>query len=626
MENLSIKVNSTPKHRLSAFLKGCLKLFAGVLMFVCFLAFYSANWYVRTFGRLGFGAVVNTVTTPMEGVESGVIHSYLSNVALAAITTPIVWYLLFGKFRFHLKISKIQIFPFKKWFSVTLAIIISVGSLANGIITSELDDYIASLSNKTTIYESEYVSPQNVNIKFPDEKRNLIYIFLESMEVSYMDKKNGGTMEENLIPELTKLAEENINFSHTDILGGAREGAHSGWTIAAMVAQSAGIPYSANLYGAKSMEDESFLKGATSLGDILHKNGYYQAVMFGSDSHFANRDSYYLEHGTDKIYDYNTAIQDGIIPKDHYVWWGMEDYYLYEYAKSELKKISKGDKPFAFTMLTVDTHFPEGYVCDKCPQEHKTQYDNVLSCSSYQVYEFVKWLKKQDFYEDTTIIISGDHCTMYNEYVEETMEEDYPRRVFNCIMNSAVDATNTKNRDFTTMDMFPTTLAAMGCTIEGNKLGMGVNLFSGEDTLTEKYGHERLKKELETYSSYYLENIMKLDQTSILYGNETLGYAITYKKGTQLFPLRKIAEKYNGTVNWEKSKTIVELGGQKYEIDTTDEKIALITWKDKNKKMHSKKYIYTTALNAMYVEETFFSDVLGLKYKSHKKEKTIVFE
>ena len=31
---------------------------------------------------------------------------------------------------------------------------------------------------------------------------------------------------------------------------------------------------------------------------------------------------------------------------------------------------------------------------------------------------------------------------------------------------------------FSQFDMFPTTLAALGVKIEGNKLGLGVNLFS----------------------------------------------------------------------------------------------------------------------------------------------------
>ena len=61
--------------------------------------------------------------------------------------------------------------------------------------------------------ENEYVNPETVKLTFPEKKRNLIYIFLESMEMTYADKENGGGFEENCIPELTKLSEENENFS-----------------------------------------------------------------------------------------------------------------------------------------------------------------------------------------------------------------------------------------------------------------------------------------------------------------------------------------------------------------------------------------------------------------------------
>ncbi len=49
-------------------------------------------------------------------------------------------------------------------------------------------------------------------------------------------------------------------------------------------------------------------------------------------------------------------------------------------------------------------------------------------------------------------------------------------------------------RTYTTFDNFPTTLAAMGVTIEGNRLGLGTNLFSSEQTLSERYGWKMKKK------------------------------------------------------------------------------------------------------------------------------------
>ena len=59
------------------------------------------------------------------------------------------------------------------------------------------------------------------------------------------------------------------------------------------------------------------------------------------------------------------------------------------------------------------------------------------------------------------------------------------------------------NREATTLDMFPTTLAALGVSIEGDRLGMGTNLFSDEETLAEKLGIEKLNEELMYKSKFY---------------------------------------------------------------------------------------------------------------------------
>ena len=56
------------------------------------------------------------------------------------------------------------------------------------------------------------------------------------------------------------------------------------------------------------------------------------------------------------------------------------------------------------------------------------------------------------------------------------------------------------------MDMFPTTLAAMGCTIEGERLGLGTNLFSTMPTLMEKMGYTKFCTELSKKSQYYSDN------------------------------------------------------------------------------------------------------------------------
>lgn len=56
------------------------------------------------------------------------------------------------------------------------------------------------------------------------------------------------------------------------------------------------------------------------------------------------------------------------------------------------------------------------------------------------------------------------------------------------------------------VDLFPTTLAALGCTIEGERLGLGTNLFSGMPTLMETMGIECFDDEMARYSQYYIDN------------------------------------------------------------------------------------------------------------------------
>ena len=70
--------------------------------------------------------------------------------------------------------------------------------------------------------EDNYVDPDRVNITFPEQKRNLIYLYLESMESTYADKASGGAFDKNYIPELTQLAADNISFSNSELLGGGQ--------------------------------------------------------------------------------------------------------------------------------------------------------------------------------------------------------------------------------------------------------------------------------------------------------------------------------------------------------------------------------------------------------------------
>lgn len=482
-----------------------------ILAFAGFCCFFSARWFVETYGRIGFDSVIFTLNASLSGVQAGLVIRYLLLALLPSVvcTALTAVFLIFQPFRGRKGKYQSGAAP-RRRLPLALPILLSLVLIVSAAFDIQLVDHLLNQRADSELYESCYVDPDKAEITFPEEKRNLIYIMLESMEVSYLSKDLGGAMDENLIPELYELARENTCFSHSgQNVGGFYTTSGATWTIGAMVAQTAGIPLKTptedvNQYGAAG---EDFLPGVTSLTSILEEEGYNQALMVGSDANFGGRKPYFLQHGLDTVYDIYTARKDGIIPKDYFVWWGMEDKYLFEYAKQELTEMAEEDEPFAFTMLTVDTHHVGGYQCEYCEESTSGEtYDQSISCSSRQVGEFVDWIQDQEFYEDTTIIIVGDHESMDNGYFERNVDEDYQRLLYNCFINADAETDNVTNRKFAGVDLFPTTLAALGCEIEGDRLGLGTNLFSDIPTLSEKMGFFHFDSELAKASDYYTEN------------------------------------------------------------------------------------------------------------------------
>jgi len=491
------------------------KTICSIVLFVTIAMFFAARWYISNFGNTGFDSILFTIfsnTGGAQGAATEMLCGYLLRGFLPSIIVFIVLSLLLFFFPKEKRISfkTKTILPVKHWISVTVSLVLSSVLFISSAYISGFTEYINGMLKDSTVFDEHYIDPMSVNIEFPEKKRNLIYIFLESVETTFFSDEQGGALDRTIMPELYALAEDNINFSHNDGIGGFLTPNGTTWTVAAMTAHTSGVPlksppsFEQNTYGA-----DNFLPGLNNLGDVLDANGYYQALMVGSASEFANRNVYYRDHGTDKIYDLYTAREEGIVPEDYYVWWGMEDKHLFEFARQELPKIAEKNEPFAFTLLTVDTHFTNGYVCDLCDDEFGEQYDNVISCSSRQVSEFIDWLKLQDFYKDTTVVIAGDHLTMDSGYIERNTQNGFEQRVYNCFMNSAVTGSNYKNRTFTSLDMFPTTLAAMGCKIPGERLGLGTNLFSERKTLAEEIGYDNFNYQLGLNSQYYADNFLE---------------------------------------------------------------------------------------------------------------------
>lgn len=479
-------------------------------LLLAFLAKYLVEWVKVTCGNVAFSTILLQLTSPIKGTDSTIVNSIIKTAVLPPILftlTIIVCYLLYTRGMYNLGVLNKKKIP--RWSKILIEFCVAL-ALLNTIHVQGREigmwEYLRSSREVSTFYEDHYVNPDKTTVTFPEKKQNLIYIYMESMESSFADRASGGTMDVNYIPNLTKLAKENVHFTDksSNKLGGGVCLEGTAYTAGGLVGQTSAIGLKVKNAGTVS---DKFLPNLTALGDFLDKEGYKQEFLCGSDGDFAGRDAYFKTHKNYLIKDYNAAIKDGDIPKDYRVFWGHEDKILYERAKKQLKQLAVGDKPFNLTMLTVDTHFPHGYTCSLCDNKYVTSYGNVVACADRQVYDFVNWIKQQDFYENTTIIITGDHTSMVDTGSEfwKPLSGSYIRTVYNTIINPqcAYQEKVTQNRRFTTMDMFPTTMAALGAKIDGERLGLGTNLFSGKETLREKMGGNYINKELKKNDKKY---------------------------------------------------------------------------------------------------------------------------
>lgn len=508
----------TPKKSKGAM---ALKIFALIFFALGLACYFGTNWAKGNFGDVAGDQLFITLFSPTEGTELSVyIDGFEGPMFMVFLLSTLFGLVNFSKFKlaYHGKRNKV-VTIYNNLAHRIVCFVLAVAMLAGGVTYGVQKFQLKQLFNayviKSGIIDDNYVDPQTAEMKFPEKKRNLIHIYLESMENSFMDKENGGFMDENMMPELTELAREGISFSNRDHqFGGPQSAVGTTWSVASMVNMMTGLPMKApadpNAYGSP----DNFLPGAYTLTEILADQGYEQTVMFGSDANFGGLSYLYQSHGNPTMLDWRGARAAGLIPDDYRVWWGYEDDKLYEFAKDELTRLASTGKPFNFTMETADTHRPDGYLSPNAETPYENQYANVVRYSTAETVKFVRWIQQQPFYENTTIILIGDHLSMETNFYEfYNFTDDYQRTQFNLILNPAPNVANisearTFNRIYANYDYFPTILASLGVEIKGDRLGVGTNLFSKKDTIFEEYGFEFADNEMSKKSEVYNTQIL----------------------------------------------------------------------------------------------------------------------
>lgn len=467
-------------------------------------------WFLDFFGHLEPEQLMFNLASPVGGAGGDSFTDILSRPVLLAALTVLVMALLLlapGGLRVGSHVLR------RRWrqnaaclFSVVL-LIGGAGYFSTGL---QIPAVIKQMTQPSGYIEANYVDARTAGLTFPQDKRNLIHIYYESMESSFTDKEQGGYMEENLLPDLTALAQEGVHFSNTDkAFGGPHQVFGTGWSTAGMTNMNLGVPLKTpterNSYGL----DGTFMPGAWGYTDILHEQGYVQEVLAGCDAHFGGVYALYDKHGVDTIFDPVTARERGLIPPDYNVWWGFEDNKLYDYARTELTDLASQGKPFSFILVNTDTHFPDGYLEPDAEQRFDKQYSNVIFDSQKKMTEFIRWVQAQPFADNTTIVVTGDHLSMDKNYFVD-WDPSYERTTFNLFLNPAFpeQGFTVTGRDYASYDYMPTILSSLGVRIPGNRLALGTNLASTTPTLMERDGVETVDEETSLFSPFFASTIL----------------------------------------------------------------------------------------------------------------------
>ncbi|MGM9947058.1 LTA synthase family protein [Floccifex sp.] len=446
-------------------------------IFIGLICVFSSKWAFSYFGCSCFEQIVYHIKVPLEGTNTQFIKDWIQKCGLPALFLSIL--LLW--------------FPYPKIFFLIC--------LLYAAFKIELILYIFHQFQVSDFFDRHY---QEVKVTPPEKKMNLIHIYLESMESTYALKKEGGDSNQELLPFLTKLTKNNLSFSQNEKIGGGKVLKGTGWTTGGLVGSECGIPLLFPLNHPFCKEKIPFLKNVTSLGDILEKEGYHQVFMIGSNASFGGRRSFYQQHGYFEIKDILALKKEKKLDKNYHEFWGFEDDKLFGFAKEEVLKLSKENHPFHFSMLTVDTHHPYGYQGKTCEQKFKESVSNSIYHTDCLLKEFMDWCSKQDFYENTVFVIQGDHTSMAAEYISHTYDSSFDRRIWNVFIHSQKETEN-RERNFSTFDLFPTILSAMGFDVFNHRAGLGVDLFSNEKTLIEQVDSKKINSELSKRSKKYKE-------------------------------------------------------------------------------------------------------------------------
>jgi hypothetical protein len=285
--------------------------------------------------------------------------------------------------------------------------------------------------------------------------KNLVYIYLESLERIFWDP----SVFPDLTPSLDRLRKQGLDFSGLEQIYGAT------YTIAGMFASQCGVPLFPSPFAGldkitgNDTDATAFHPKIVCLGDVLRKAGYTQVFMGGAPISFSHKGLFYRLHGYDQALGLKQleAAYGDKLPE---AGWGLYDSALFPLMLKRYRELEAAGKPFNLTMITLDTHPPDGRPSPDCPKyaANSNSMLQAVHCTDYQVGKFVDELSREPDWENTVVVIMSDHLMMRND-AESLFPMGYHRQPALLVLNAGQGV---RPMQMYHMDIAPTLLNLMG--------------------------------------------------------------------------------------------------------------------------------------------------------------------
>ncbi|MEG0678666.1 MAG: LTA synthase family protein [Carnobacterium sp.] len=341
-------------------------------------------------------------------------------------------------------------------------------------------------------YVDEHHAEPNPDMFGVAENKNVIYLHLESFQqflVDYKLEDENGELHE-VTPFINSIFHDQQTQSFTNIFHQVGQGKTSD---SEMLLENSlfGLPQGGaftQVGGSNTFE--------SSYNILESEKGYTSAVMHGNVGSFWNRDNTYKQMGVDYFFD--SSYYD--LSEGNTLEYGLKDKLFFNESAKYLEQLPQ---PFYTKMISVSNHFPypldEANVDFKPAQTADETINNYFVTAHYldqAVEEFFNYLKESGLYDNSMVILYGDHYGISNSRNKtlapllgkdpETWNgynDDMMQRI--PLMYHIPGTTNGKiNEEFGgQVDMLPTMMHLLGIQTK-DKVMLGTDLLSAEHDQT----------------------------------------------------------------------------------------------------------------------------------------------